>query len=120
MTQPGKIEIGDIVRTSYGTGPYRVVEIERDCTCPSYFEELEYMGRPGAKPSPPHIHLTLVNADVPIGSEPKQPGAKGFYWLNGYAWEGGRWLCVWRGWQGKRDELIIEGNAAGVQLQLFG
>jgi hypothetical protein len=107
------IEIGDIVRTSYNTGPYRVVKIDRGCCCPSYFEDMEYMGRPGAKPSEPHIHMTLVKTDFPTHRKPSEADC---YWINGYAWKGGRWRSVWN----SRDYLIVEGHAAGAQLELFG
>lgn len=111
------IEIGDIVRTSYGTGPYRVVEIVRDCCCPAYLDTLNYRNPPA---SPPHFHLTLVKADCPIGKEPQTPGGKGFYWLNGYAEKGGRYVNVWGGfYDGRKDEIIVEGHAAGAQLELF-
>lgn len=111
------IEIGDIVRTSYGTGPYRVVKIDRGCCCASYADELR-LGYGKGRPSPPHIHLTLVKAEFPLDREPKQTDC---YWLNGYAWTDGRWRCVWGGFgDGRADELIVEGSTPGVQLQLFG
>ena len=110
------IEIGDIVRTSYGTGPFRVVEIKRDCDCPSYLAELKHGFMNGKAPrSKPHFHLTLVRADCPIGKEPSRGGdMKGYYWINGYAEQGGRYLSVW-----SKDELFVEGKTAGVQLKLF-
>lgn len=60
-----RLEIGDIVKTSYGTGPYVIEGIRRDCTCPKPLDEIN-MDDPPA--SPPHIGLIL----------------KGHYYLNGY------------------------------------
>jgi hypothetical protein len=36
------LAVGDIVKTSYETDPYRVVDIRRGCTCPSYVERLNW------------------------------------------------------------------------------
>lgn len=106
------IEVGDIVRTSYGTGPYRVVDVMRDCTCPAPLDVMN-MRKPPA--SPPHFHLTLVKGDCPIGKEPRRGETMaGYYWLNGYAEKNGRYLSVWQG-----DELTVERKGAGVQLCLF-
>ena len=63
---------GMVIRTSYGTGPYRVVDFEKDCTCPSFMDVLE-MGN-DAPPSRPHYHLLCRK----VGEN------KGFYHINGY------------------------------------
>lgn len=109
------IEVGDIVRTNYGTGPYRVVTVARDCCCASYLDALDHMGKGKPPASPPHFHLVLVDADCPIGKEPPQRGTwRGYSWLNGFAEVGGRYLNVWRD-----DEIFVEGRTPGVQLNLF-
>jgi len=107
------IEIGDIVRTSYGTGPYRVVEVKHGCDCPSYFDGLEFMGRPDkARRSKPHCHMLLVKASCPVGKEPRRGETMaGYYWLNGYDESG---ASVWNS-----DKLFVEGKAPGMQLRLF-
>lgn len=61
-----------IIRTSYGTGPYRVVDFKKNCTCPSFIDELN-LGK-NAPLSRPHYHFIC-----------KQVGEnKGFYYVNGY------------------------------------
>lgn len=52
------IMVGDVVRTSYGTGPYRVDHIIRGCTCPDYTDEIN--GFDDAPPSSPHLHLGVT------------------------------------------------------------
>jgi hypothetical protein len=42
---PEPLAIGDIVKTNYETGPYRVVDIHRDCTSPNYVDHLNAGGR---------------------------------------------------------------------------
>jgi hypothetical protein len=49
-----KLEIGEIIRTSYKTGPYEIVTIDRGCRCVTQHEEEE-----GITELPEHIHLTL-------------------------------------------------------------
>lgn len=105
------IEIGDIVRTSYGTGPYRVVEVycpDGGCVCPAPLDEIN-MRKPPA--SEPHFHVTLVKASFPIDRNPRESEC---YWLNGYTERGGRYISVW-----SKDEIFVDGKTPGVQLRLF-
>lgn len=51
-----RLEIGDIVKTNYNTGPYAIAEIIRGCTCPKYLDEINFDDPP---PSAPHIHLVV-------------------------------------------------------------
>lgn len=67
------VHVGDVVKTNYGTGPYRVEEVSGLCTCPSYQSELEDDGTL----SRPHVHLVLTK----VGDTKKR---KARYWLNGY------------------------------------
>lgn len=60
-----RLEVGDRVKTSYGTGPYVICEILRNCTCPAPLDEINMEDPPD---SPAHIHLIL----------------KGRYYLGGY------------------------------------
>ena len=68
-----RLHKGMVVRTSYNTGPYRIVDIEEfACTCPSFTDAVTLAKN--APPSRPHYHLTC-----------RKVGEKtGFYYLNGY------------------------------------
>lgn len=48
-----RLEIGELVKTSYGTGPFRIDKIERGCHCPrgGYIE--------CPLPSDGHMHLVV-------------------------------------------------------------
>lgn len=52
------IQVGDVVRTNYGTGPYRVDHVVRGCTCPDYIDEIGFPD--DAPPSRPHLHLVCT------------------------------------------------------------
>lgn len=95
------IEVGTVLRTSYGTGPYRVVEMTDGCDCPSYADSINIYPEEKRPRSAPHAHLTVVDAGVPPEREHQQ---RHHHWLNGYApAAGGRWRSVW-----SDDELIVE------------
>jgi hypothetical protein len=98
------LAVGDLIKTNYNTGPYRVVEIKRGCTCPAYLDELNSGGRT-LPPAPDHLHITCV--------KPADARQKGYYWLNRYLEEKGRIRSV-----DSDDEVIVVGKAAG-QLSLF-
>ena len=119
------LEIGDIVRTSYGSGPYRIVRIMRGCRCPDYLIQIDCDGTPCGHElncddncpltanQKPHMHLVCVRADEPIRD--RYSDSK-LYWLNGYQEDpDGIIRCVWK----PNDYLIIEGVATGSQLRLF-
>ena len=97
--------IGEIVRTSYRTGPMRIVQAQGPCTDPSYLDQINGMGKPLA-PSEPHFNLVCEFVFAAPGRKP----AVGY--LNGYRLDG---TSVWCD-----DFLIFESVAAGVNLQLFG
>ena len=103
------LQVGDIVRTSYGTGPYRIIAITRNCRCSDYLDVING----NEKPSKAHMHLVCVRADEPIRvcySERK------FYWLNGYReYPDGSIRCVWS----PQDYLVVGGYEKGEQLSLF-
>ena len=71
-----RLEVGDIIKTNYSTGPYTILQIERGCTCPKYLDEIESTFENPAPPSKPHIHLVV------LGMCDHHKGRK--YWLNGY------------------------------------
>ena len=50
-----RIEIGQILKTSYDTGPFRVESIVRGCTCSHILDEIESIDHP----LPSHIHMRL-------------------------------------------------------------
>ena len=94
-----RIEIGDIIRTgTYGKDSYRVVSIERGCTCPSYLDEIELDDPPA---SPPHMHIVGV-----VVTQNHSFGRTGY--LNGYDEE--TLKNVWYD-----DELVIEKRAKPIQ-----
>ncbi len=64
--------VGEIVRTSYGTGPFRITKVSELCCCPEYIAAIS-MSNPPA--STPHYHLTCE----PVGRH-----QRGAYYLNGY------------------------------------
>lgn len=67
-----KLKKGMLIKTDY-SGPYRIVEIERGCTCPLYLNEIDMDNPPD---QPPHIHLTL-----------SRPDGSGRFWLGHYVEE---------------------------------
>jgi len=56
-----RLEVGMVLKTSYGTGPYKLKSITRGCTCPSYLDELDHGDEAEARP--PHIYLVLTPVD---------------------------------------------------------
>lgn len=67
-----RLETGMLIKTNY-SGPYRIKEVERACTCPSYLDEIS-MDDPPERP--PHVHLVVT-----------KPDGKGVFWLNGFVEE---------------------------------
>ena len=66
--------IGMKVRTSYGTGPYKIVSVSEECTCPSFVNMLNL--RENAPKSAPHFHLVCKSIS--------ENGDRGNFYLNGY------------------------------------
>ena len=95
-----KLRMGDMVKTNYGTGPYRIRYIKRNCTCPDYLDDIN-AGCGKAPPRKPHIHLTCTN-----------PDGNGSFWLGGYD-EVTLIHC------NGRDHLTILQRDSPVQLTLF-
>ena len=83
MSEISTIKVGDIVRTNYNTGPYRVVGVNGPFTDPSYVDSLN-MGK-DAPESPPHFSYVCVGLD----SKKRQ-----LFYLNGY--DGITHRNVWR------------------------
>ena len=86
------VQLGAYVRTSYGTGPYLIEEIEGPCTCASFQRHLAGDERP----SPSHFHLIVR----------EERRRKERAWLNGYTLDG---RSVWSG-----DRLVD-----ARQMELF-
>lgn len=61
---------GNIVRTSYGTGPYKIDTISGPCSCAEFTRDT---------PSDPHYHATCKSIDE---------GQAGTYHLGGYRLDG--------------------------------
>lgn len=97
-----KLNVGDLVKTNYDTGQYRIIKIERGCTCPRYIDSLDD-GLDGYKApaSRPHIHLTVETLD-----------GKGPYYLNGFDEE-----TLWSVWNNDRLELLPPDTP--VQTSMF-
>lgn len=68
-----RLEPGMLIRTSYGTGVYRIKRIDRGCTCPSFQAGINATMDNPAPRRKPHIHIV---ATLPDGS--------GHYFLNDY------------------------------------
>jgi len=97
--------IGEIVRTSYNTGPYRIVRATGPHTSPSYLDSINGIDRP----SEPHFCLVCVWAGPVFERAARK--SKEEYYLNGYRLDG---TSVWGD-----DFLIFESVTAGVNLRLF-
>jgi len=93
--------IGEVVRTSYGTGPYRVVRATGPNTSPSFLDSINGIDRP----SEPHFNLVCHDANPLPGRKSRES------YLNGYRLDG---TNVWGD-----DFLIFESVTAGVNLRLF-
>ena len=96
--------VGEIVRTNYGTGPYRVVGAYGPCQCPKYLDWIN-QGQ-GVQASEPHFDLVCVDADAR-----SRPGKDLRSYLNGYRRDG---TSIWND-----DFLIFESVPKGVTLDLF-
>jgi len=77
-------KVGDIVRTNYDSGPYRIVSIKEGCTCASYLDSIN--GKKGAKREP-HMHFGVCDLD-----EPKAKAPTGS--LNDYVYRGSECVSV--------------------------
>ncbi len=92
---------GMFVRTNYKTGPYEIMTILRDCTCPEYVRLING----DESPSEPHIHLVVRK---PGDSRRRSP-----YYLGGYDEETLR--SVW-----SKDRLyVVSPRKIFKQLSLF-
>lgn len=98
----GNLQLGAIVRTTYGTGPYRIADIHGPCSCSSYLDSINMSNPPASEP---HFHLVCEWAGHVSGHK------HGKYYLNGYRHDGSN---VWND-----DRLIFEGIAGGTQFDLF-
>ena len=78
--------IGEIVRTSYNTGPYRIVRATGPHTSPSYLDSINGIDRP----SEPHFCLVCVWAGPVFERGARK--SKEEYYLNGYRLDG---TSVW-------------------------
>ena len=63
--------IGEIVRTNYGTGPYRIAHISEPCCCSGYIDDS--INKHGIHASKLHFHLTCEFINK-----------KGICYLNGF------------------------------------
>jgi hypothetical protein len=98
------INPGDVLRTSYGTGPFYIMHVIRDCTCVEFVESING----GNTPSKPHVHLTGRQLDNKHGD----------FYLGGYDEE--TLQSVWD----DEDHLIrcdeLRGKYAGKEVPTEG
>lgn len=95
------IEVGAIVKTSYGTGPYKIIQVTGPCTCTKYTSALYDFKNPLA--SLPHYHFVCTEKNgirKPV--------------LNGYNKQNGKIKSVWC-----NDEIEVISFKAGHQFSLF-
>jgi len=101
-----RLEKGMLIKTNY-SGPYRILDIiDRQCTCSSYLDVLDYEDPPA---QPPHMHLVLTN-----------PDGTGRFYLNDFNEEtlmslqpticGGEW---------GHDRIIILEQDRPIQMGMF-
>ncbi len=122
------VHAGDIIVTSYGTGPYVVVEVVRDCRCPDYLVSIDCDGSPCGHElhcfcgedelcpldNEPHMHLVCVRQEEYVpGMRPRHDQK---YWLNGVIDDAGRLREGWR--RDKRDTIHVVGRVP-AQMPLF-
>lgn len=91
------IGINQIVRTSYGTGPYRITSFSGPITEPEYLRHIDG----DDSPSEEHYNITCAALD----------GRGGEYYLNGYRPDG---TNVWTD-----DRLLFEGICPGKTGDMF-
>ncbi len=100
------IETGDLVRTSYGTGPYEVVQVSK----PTF--TMKMVGDLVVFPWPV-ISLVCIMPGVP----PR--GDNGHYWLNEIHREGARYVSGGSYWN-HPDEIFVEKKCSTyVAMDLF-
>lgn len=100
-----------VVKTSYGTGPYRILSIVRGCTCGAY---LEIINGHHEHRLPPHIHLVCEWAG------PESDKSAGPFYLNQYDEE--TLTCIGHcDYEGKFDtlEIVKTGELVQASLDLF-
>lgn len=74
------MQVGNIVITSYGTGPYEITEVTGPCSCPDYISLINNC----PTQSEPHFHAVCKGMD---GHEKGDT-----FWLNGIRADG---TSVW-------------------------
>lgn len=109
--------IGDIVKTSYDTGPYEIVKISGPCRCAPFGWVINHMSEEDPEDWEEHWHLECTWAG------PRAPGHAytEHYYLNGYGVHDTEIVQVPQkesdcGW-GQREKLYI--IKRGPQLELF-
>lgn len=95
-----RIEIGQVLKTNYETGPFRITSVTRNCTC----EEPVDWHRHITLPAHLHMRARYVTGDHNDGSEA---------WLGFYDEETLRSVLP-----GSSDRLILCENPAPVQATL--
>jgi len=102
-----RLEKGMVIKTNY-SGPYRIAEIIRGCTCPSSLDEVNMVNPPA---QPAHLHLVLT-----------KPDGSGKFWLGHFVEE--TLLSLQKTYCGHKsepdyDRIIVLEPDAPVQMTLF-
>jgi hypothetical protein len=98
---------GMLIKTNYGTGPYRIKKIIRKCTCPHVLATIN-LNNPPALPA--HMHLIVTG-----------PDGKGEFYLNYYNEE--TLISYGPGsYDGTKDQIIVlppDKSLRPMQMDLF-
>lgn len=104
-----RIEVGQILKTNYDTGPYRVISIKRGCTCPHILDTINLFD--DAPLLPAHSHLYLR------GTEDAEPHNRGEEAWIGYLDEA-TLETYGEGGKFTGDKIILCKNPVPIQASL--
>jgi hypothetical protein len=98
---------GMLIKTNY-SGPYRIKSIKRDCTCPSYLDQINSRN---PQQRPKHLEMVVT-----------RPDGSGEFYLGGYIEETLQSLS--KSYCGKKQELdhdviIVIDQDKPVQMRLW-
>jgi hypothetical protein len=99
---------GMLIKTNYGTGPYRIKKITRGCTCSHILSQINMNEPPNL---PPHLHLVVTS-----------PDGTGEFYLNYYDEQ--TLISYGPGsYDGTKDQIIVvipDKPLKPLQMDLFG
>lgn len=80
-----ELMVGDIVKTSYDSGPYKIVKISGPCTCPSFHDSISRDKKVRNRQRPEHYHFTCIAATE---AAPHYHRGDGNYYLSPFRLDG--------------------------------